>query len=128
MMNKKLIPALVLILVASLFLEGAAPAFGLVRLTVRNNTNDTVYIKLEGSSAFYYLTVKPYDDELKEFTVKSKTYKATFWGCGEKKTIKKLVITQQLRINFPVCNATPRPSDGKIVGKTLRIVFPDHKK
>jgi len=126
-MNKKLVIALVLILVSSLFLEAAAPAFGLVRLTVHNNTNSKVYIKLESSSAFYYLTVKPDDDD-KEFTVKTKTYKATFWGCGEKKTIKKLEITQQLRINFPVCNATSRPSDGKIVGKVLRIVFSNHKK
>lgn len=121
-MNRKLIIALVLILVVSFFLEAASPAFWVVRLTVRNNTYSNVYIKLESSSAYYYLTVKP-DNDVKEFTVKTNTYKATFWGCGEKKVIKKLAITQQLRINFPACNAASRSSDGKIVGKVLRIVF-----
>ncbi|MFZ5808035.1 MAG: hypothetical protein ACOY16_02025 [Chloroflexota bacterium] len=106
-----------LVLLAVFFFSSVTPFyFGKVRLTVRNNTNDTVYIKLEAKKAFYYLTVK---DSYETYTVKPALYKATFWGCGSKKVIKKLEINRQLRMIFPVCNAVQKPTEKNV----LRIIF-----
>jgi hypothetical protein len=120
MMKRKITLAVLFILITSLLLSAAAPAYNLVELTVRNNTHNTVYIKLEGKS-FYYLTVK-YDEKV--FTIKTGTYKATLWGCGSKKTIRKLVISKNLRLVFPTCNAKKRSTESKV----LRIQFPSKKK
>lgn len=106
-----------LVFLAVFILSSVAPyGFWKVRLTVRNNTNDTVYIKLEAKKAFYYLTVK---DSYETYTVKPALYKATFWGCGTKKVIKKLEINRQLRMTFPVCNAKTKPTEKNV----LRIIF-----
>lgn len=106
-----------LVLCAVLLLSSITPFyFGKVRLTVRNNTNDTVYIKLEAKNAFYYLTVK---DDYETYTIKPTLYKATFWGCGEKKVLRKLDIHTQFRIVFPVCNAGVRPTEKNV----LRVIF-----
>jgi hypothetical protein len=119
-MNRRISIAVLFIVIASLLLTAAAPAFGLVQLTIRNNTHYPVYVKLEGKS-FYYLTVK-YEE--KEFTVKTGEYKATLWGCGSKKIIRKLVISRNLRMVFPACNSIPRSTESKV----LRIYFPSKKK
>lgn len=104
-------------LLAALMLSSVSPLyFGKVRLIVRNNTSDTVYIKLEAKKAFYYLTVK---SDYETYTVKPALYKATFWGCGSKKVIKKLEINRQLRMVFPVCNSAVKPTEKNV----LRIVF-----
>ncbi len=112
--NRKLI---VLMLLATLLLSSVAPySFGKVRLTVRNNTDAKVWIKLEAKNAFYYLRVEPGTET---YTIKPTLYKATFWGCGEKKIIRKLDIHTQFRIVFPVCNAVEKPTEKNV----LRIIF-----
>lgn len=120
MLNRKIAASVIFILIVSLLLTAAAPAFNLVQLTIRNNTQSPVYVKLEGKH-FYYLTVK-YDQ--KEFTIQTGEYKATLWGCGSKKTIRKLIITQNLRLVFPACNARIRSTESKV----LRIYFPSKKR
>lgn len=108
---------LLLVLAAVLCLSSISSLIGPVRLTVRNNTHTTVYLKLEGKKAYYYLSVYPGDVE--SFSIKPTRYKATFWGCGTKKVIRKLNIQQQIRIVFPVCNASKKVTEKKI----LRVLF-----
>ncbi|MGB9586202.1 MAG: hypothetical protein ACPL4H_10495 [Anaerolineales bacterium] len=112
--NQKLIG---LVLLAILLLSSISPySFGKVRLTVRNNTNAKVWIKLEAKNAFYYLRIEPGSET---YTIKPTLYKATFWGCGEKKVLRKLDIHTQFRIVFPVCNAVEKPTEKNV----LRIIF-----
>ncbi len=115
MKNPKSILLLVLLFVF-IFSSISAPYFGKVRLTVRNNTNAKVWIKLEAKNAFYYLRVEP---GAETYTIKPALYKATFWGCGAKKVLRKLDIHTQFRFVFPVCNAAKKPTEKNI----LRILF-----
>ncbi|RCK76933.1 MAG: hypothetical protein ANABAC_3358 [Anaerolineae bacterium] len=108
---------LLLVLAAIFVLSSISPLVSPVRLTVRNNTYTTVYLKLEGKNAYYYLSVYPGDVE--SYTIKPTLYKATFWGCGTKKVFRKLNIRQQIRIIFPPCNATAKSTEKKI----LRVLF-----
>ncbi len=114
MSNRK---RLLLVVFAAVFLlSSISPLISPVRLTVRNNTYSPVYIKLEGKRAYYYLSVYP---GVETYTVKPTLYKATFWGCGTKKVIRKLHIRQQIRMIFPPCNAPKRSTEKKI----LRVLF-----
>ncbi|MCX8062908.1 MAG: hypothetical protein N3D16_10040 [Anaerolineales bacterium] len=108
---------LLLILMAVCFLSSISPLVNPVRLTIRNNTHDSVSVKLEAKKAYYYLSVYP--GEVEVYSVIPALYKATFWGCGTKKVIRKLNIRQQIRIVFPVCNASKRATEKKI----LRLLF-----
>lgn len=110
-------PLFLLILAAVFFLSSISPLVKPVRLTIRNNTHATVSVKLEAKRAYYYLRVYP--GEVEVYSVVPTVYKATFWGCGTKKVFRKLTIRQQLRIVFPVCNASKRSTEKKI----LRILF-----
>jgi hypothetical protein len=103
--------------VAVFMLSAVSPLISPVRLTVRNNTHTTVYLKLEGKKAYYTLSVYPGDVE--NYTIKATVYKATFWGCGTKRVFNRLNIRQQIRIVFPVCNATQKSTEKKI----LRVLF-----
>ncbi len=107
---------LLLVFAAVFFLSSISPLINPVRLTVRNNTSSTVFIKLEGKKAYYYLSVYP---GVETYTVKPTLYKATFWGCGTKRVIRKLHIRQQIRMIFPPCNAPKKSTEKKI----LRILF-----
>jgi|GEM_PF-1654518 len=109
---------LLLVILAAIFLlSSISPLLSPVRLTVRNNTYTTVYLKLEGKKAYYYLSVYPGDVET--YSIQPTLYKATFWGCGTKKVIRKLNIRQQIRLIFPPCNAGKKSTEKKI----LRILF-----
>lgn len=108
---------LLLVLAAVFFLSSISSQVKPVRLTVRNNTHTNIYLKLEGKQAYYYLSVYPGDTET--YSIKPTLYKATFWGCGTKKVIRKLSIRQQIRIVFPVCNASKKSTERKI----LRVLF-----
>lgn len=108
---------LFLVLAAVFFLSSISPLVNPVRLTIRNNTHTTISVKLEAKKAYYYLSVYP--GEVEVYSVMPTVYKATFWGCGTKKVFRKLTIRQQLRIVFPVCNASKRSTEKKI----LRILF-----
>lgn len=110
---------LLLVLAAVFFLSSISPLVSPVRLTVRNNTYTTVTLKLEGKKAYYYLSVYPGDVD--SFSIKPTLYKATFWGCGTKKVIRKLNIRQQIRLIFPPCNASKKSTEKKI----LRVLFSD---
>ena len=112
--NKRLL--LLVLLSVFLFSAIATPYSYKVRLTVRNNTYAKVWIKLEAKNAFYYLRVSPGTET---YTIKPTVYKATFWGCGEKKVLRKLDIHTQFRIVFPVCNAPDRPTEKNV----LRVNF-----
>ncbi|MGB9673886.1 MAG: hypothetical protein ACPL3P_07075 [Anaerolineales bacterium] len=112
--NLKLISV---VLLAVLLFSAITPFyFGKVRLTVRNNTNAKVWIKLEAKNAFYYLRLEPGTES---YTIKPSVYKATFWGCGSKKVLRNLDIHTQFRIVFPVCNATAKSTEKNV----LRVLF-----
>lgn len=115
-MKKKALTGILVVLLASLLLTAALPAWGNARLTVRNNTTELVIVKLENPNAYYYLRVHPGQ---KLFSVKEKIYKATIWGCRNKKVIKKLDISGNLKISIPVCNAPKRGTEKRI----LRVLF-----
>jgi hypothetical protein len=86
-MDKRTFWILFLIVVMSLLLISAAPTplqaanakSTNVRLTIINNTNDYVTLKLEGPQ-FYYFWVKP--GETREYTPLRGMYTSRFYSCG----------------------------------------------
>ncbi len=118
-MNKRLVFIVLSIFVTSLLLSAALPAgWGKYALTVKNNTHTKVYIKLQAPKAYYYFKINP--GVTKYYTIKSTTYKATFWGCYSKKIIKKWEVDRKYKILFPICNSDDHGNEAGV----LRILFP----
>ena len=108
----------ILIGLASLLAIAAAPGYKfLTRLTVRNRTDQKVYIQLYSvdKKTFYYLRTKP---GTTVYTVERKIYNATFWGCKAKKKMK-VDMSTQLRVTFPPCNSNPRPGEPRM----MKVIF-----
>jgi len=101
--NKKLLFALVFVLIASLLIISsiAIARSGLAQLEIINKTDQPVSISLTAGHTFYYLTVPPATTKL--FTVERKTYARTTWSCGKSEggTVDTLT---QIRLTFT--NAT----------------------
>lgn len=109
------------ILLTSFLLSAALPAgWGKYGVTVKNNTHTKVYIKLQAPKAYYYFKINP--GVTKKYTIKSTTYKATFWGCYSKKIIKKWDVNRKYKILFPICNARDHGNEAGV----LRIIFPEY--
>jgi hypothetical protein len=120
-MNKRTVFIIIFIFIVSLFLSAALPAgWGKYGLTIKNNTHTKVYIKLEAPKAYYYLKINP--GVTKKYTIRSTTYKATFWGCYSKKIIKKWEVNRKYKILFPVCGSDEHGNEMGV----LRIIFPDY--
>ena len=97
---------ILLVLVAMLAAAFTTGTTKLVRLTIFNDTGDTVYMKLEGTEgdAYYYLTVADGDETT--FTVETDLYKRTTWACGYK-TTGKLTATSNVFLKFVECDRMP---------------------
>ncbi len=120
-MNKRFICIVLSITLVSFLLSAALPAgWGKYALTIKNNTHTKVYVKLEAPKAYYYFKINP--GVTKKYTIKSTTYKATFWGCYSKKIIKKWEVNRKYKILFPVCNARDHGNEMGV----LRIIFPQN--
>lgn len=111
-MNKKLLIALVLMLVASLLIISsiALAKSGLARLEVVNKTDQPVSISLTAGHTFYYLTVPPYT--IKLFTVERDVYARTTWSCGKVDGGTVDILTQ-LRLTFTNCYGGEAPNTGE---------------
>ena len=103
---KKLNLLIIVAILASALLMAATPT-KLVRLTIKNNSGDTVYMKLTGEAtdAFYYLTIP--DEEEMVFTVYSDIYARETWACDGVKSKGKLIMTGNVRLNFVECGTIP---------------------
>jgi len=111
------------IFLTSFFLSAALPAgWGKYGVTVKNNTHTKVYIKLQAPKAYYYFKINP--GVTKKYTIKSATYKATFWGCYSKKIIKKWEVDRKYKILFPICGSSNKGNEMGV----LRIIFPEYDK
>ena len=121
---KKLNLLIIAALLATMLLMAATPT-KLVRLTVNNDSGDTVYIKLEGdlTESFYYLTIP--DGETEAFTVYSDVYKRTTWACDGVKTSGRLIMTGNVRLRFTECNTIPTKLAIKADGYTWLADAPD---
>jgi hypothetical protein len=114
-MRKRVLFTVISIIVISIFLTAAAPAFTkLSRLTVWNRTKGTAYIKMKSTDGndkpqdkrFYYLTIKP---GLKVFTVDRRWYEATIYACDGDQD-KDLNLHTDLRLTIPFCGSMPAQS------------------
>ena len=115
---KKVSLLLLIVVVASVLLMAAAP-MRLIRLTVINKSEHTIYMKLEGSSVgeqFYYLTIAKGTKSLPEvatFTIVQDVYSRTTWyGPGDSycegwKSSGELIATRNLKLNFVPCGTVP---------------------
>ena len=104
-MKKLSMLILVAILVSTLL--AAAPTGKLFRLTVINQSGDTVYIQLEGqvNEQFYYLTIP--DEEEMTFTLVPDFYTRTTWACGGVKSSGDLIMTNNVKLRFVECGTAP---------------------
>ena len=111
-MNKKLLSALVFVLVASLLIIStiALARSGLAQLEIVNKTDQPVSISLTAGHTFYYLTVPPATTKL--FTVERETYARTTWSCG-KVDAGTVDILTQLRLTFTNCYGGEAPNSGE---------------
>lgn len=111
-MNKKLLFALVFVLVASLLIISsiALARSGLAQLEVINKTDQPVSISLTAGNTFYYLTVPPATTKL--FTVERKVYERTTWSCGKVDGGAVDILTQ-LRLTFTNCYGGGAPNTGE---------------
>lgn len=110
------------ILLTSFFLSAALPAgWGKYGVTVKNNTHTKVYIKLQAPKAYYYFKINP--GVTKKYTIRSATYKATFWGCYSKKIIKKWEVDRKYKILLPICGSDDHGNEAGV----LRIIFPENE-
>ncbi len=129
MKNRKKLNTIVFLLVlASTLLVAAAPgpqqsalaATSLARLTIENNTNDYVTMRLSGPAS-YYLYVKP--GETKIYTLQRGEYSNQFYSCGVFITTT-LDMTRHQKMVVPVCgtHATTNPTSVIDAGMVLRLV------
>ena len=109
-MENKASRILLLLLVTGLALALVAPAqtayarSELVRLTVDNRTNGTLFLRLEGP-AFYFLRVPSGESEV--FTVQRGLYTETVTACGVA-TKSTLDMSTQQKLVLPVCGGSAR--------------------
>jgi hypothetical protein len=119
---KKTLKVVLILSLLSIFLIAASPAdTDLVRLTITNNSNDLVTLRMEGPS-FYYLTVR--SGETRIFTPKRGEYSARLYSCGVFVN-KTMDLTVHQKILVPACGtkATTGDSSGTIdAGKLIKIV------
>jgi hypothetical protein len=110
--NKKLLFALVLVLVASLFVISSITLArsGLARLEIINKTDQPASISLSAGHNFYYLTVPPATTKL--FTVERATYDRTTWSCG-KLDSGSIDILTQIQLTFTNCYGGDAPNWGE---------------
>ena len=111
-MNKKLLFALVFVLVASLFIISsiALAKSDLARLEIINKTDQPVSVSLSAGNTFYYLTVPSFTTAL--FTVEREIYDRTTWACG-KVDSGTVDIQTQLRLTFTNCYGHEAPNSGE---------------
>jgi len=97
---RKTLKVFLILSLLSIFLIAAAPAdTDLVRLTITNNSNDLVTLRLEGPS-FYYLTVGA--GETRVFTPQRGEFSARLYSCGVFVT-ETMDLTRQQKIVVPAC-------------------------
>jgi hypothetical protein len=112
-MNKKLTHILVLVLLATLAISvfSASAASDLVGLTIKNRTDQVVWLSLLASdgSVVYWLEVPA--GEIGEFTVPRDVYSHTTVACGKTAT-GSVDITHLTTLVFTKCEGKP-PNPGE---------------
>lgn len=111
-MNKKLLFALVFVIVASLLIVSTITLArsGLARFEIINKTDQPVSISLSADKVFYYLTVPPKTTKL--FTVEREVYDRTTWACGEADG-GTVDIQTRIRLTFTNCYSNEAPNSGE---------------
>jgi hypothetical protein len=129
MKTNKLLRLLVFIgLMAAFLLSAAAPASNaqakseLVRLTVINRTDKTIWLKLVGPS-YYNLSIP--GESTQVYTVSRGEYTQTLWACGAREE-SDLDMTKSRTLIMPVCGGAAHQAakaGHKIdLSKTLKVV------
>ena len=139
---KKVALIVSLLLVASVLLIAAAPAYYThpIRLTLINNTGENLHMSLTNSKikdpvqtspqlyhkVYYYLTVLGSNTSATDFWIERSTtkYTRTTWACGYTNT-GKLLATTNVRLNFPNCTKAANkgePTQEKVVIKTSPLM------
>jgi hypothetical protein len=114
-MRKRALFAVISIIIISVFLTAAAPAFTkLSRLYVWNRTGENAFIKMNSAGdhqkaedkRFYYLTAKPGRNT---FTVERLVYEATIYACTGDQD-RDINLRTNYHMTIPVCGSMPSPS------------------
>lgn len=101
-MRKNILLTIISILIITVLLIAAIPTKEiLARLEIRNKSEQSVKISLNGDGHFYFLTVKPYSTQI--FTVERALYSQTTYSCGLSAS-GALDMTTNVRLVFPPCN------------------------
>ncbi|MEW6717505.1 MAG: hypothetical protein AB1345_08385 [Chloroflexota bacterium] len=126
-MNKPFYRVTLLLALISSMLISAVPAKSdLVRLTIINNSNRHISLKLVGDN-FYYLTVEPGDTQI--FTPMRGIYTATLYSCGISVS-QAFDLTKRQTLIVPTCGtkalkSSPKPGmiDGGELLKLVKVTF-----
>jgi len=101
--NRKILLLIILLLLISVLIMAAIPQRSiLARLEIRNKTDKSVKISLNGDGNFYFLTVNPYTTKI--FTVVRTVYAQTTFVC-ETSSSGVLDMTSNVRLVFPPCSS-----------------------
>ena len=127
MMKNHKIWVIVVLVLTSVLLTAAAPmAQDVVPLTIENNTNDYVTLRLDGPQ-YYYLYIQP--GETRVYTIQRGVYESTFYQCGVF-TEDSMDLTKKLTIIVPACGtkAFYGPEQANVIDaakmiKLVRVYF-----
>ncbi len=103
MIRRKILPLIIFLLLISVLIMAPIPQRSiLTRLEIRNKTDQSVKISLNGDGNFYFLTVSPYTTKI--FTVVRTVYAQTTFVCGTSLS-GVLDMTSNVRLVFPPCSS-----------------------
>lgn len=125
-MSKKILFALIIMLIASLTLSAsvfAADEEPMVGVTIINRTNGLVYVSVvpEPATVVYFMAVKA--GERERFTVPRGVYSHTTYACG-KTVYGKLDLRQQVTLVFTPCGSDPANSGERGIEKIRLDTYP----
>lgn len=102
MIRQKILLLIILLLLISVLIMAAIPQRTILsRLEIRNKTDQSVKISLNGDGNFYFLTVNPYTTKI--FTIERTVYAQTTFVCGTSLS-GILDMTSNVRLVFPHCS------------------------
>ena len=110
MITRRILPLIIFLLLISVLIMAAIPQRSiLTRLEIRNKTDQSVKISLNGDGKFYFLTVNPYTTKI--YTVVRMVYAQTTFTCGTSLS-GVLDMTSNVRLVFPSCSSKDLTNPG----------------
>ena len=122
--NRKIKPLIIFLMLISVLIMAAIPQRSiLARLEIRNKTDKSVKISLNGDGNFYFLTVNPYTTKI--FTVVRTVYAQTTFIC-ETSISGVLDMTSNVRLVFPPCSSKETTNPGTPTIEKIQVSSPSY--